>query len=671
MGAKNRMSPDDRLSSWKEIASYLDTTPRTVMRWEAVGLPVHRLQTGKRASVYAFKSELDAWVAERSQSPQADEEEAPAPSRRGLWVGIAAAAALAVLAFALRPGSIGPPVGGEPVELTRDPGLERSPAFSPDGSQVAYARRRPGAADFDIFVLDRASARTRPLAVGPTNELAPVWSPDGESIVYVREKPGGVRMLDLEIVQLEAGAAPDELGSAGRVLGELSRPVLYYREPMLLGPYFAWSADGRTLIVPDGTPSERSVSGRAPPVPRGLFSHDLASGKRKRLTSVEDVVGGDTEPALSPDGRRLAFVRRFRPYYSELFVLDLDAPHEPPRQLTHFGELVMTPRFTPDGKSILVSAGQFGAGRALWRVDVGASREPERILTPPRNLYGFDLAPDGRTVVFTRGRPRMDIWGVRVDALPHVSAPVLTSGGVDKLPTLSPDGSRMAFFSDRGETTEIWLASAEGSAPRQLTHGAGDGDDSLDWSPDGALLATTLRGPEGRDVTTVDVTTGEITRLTHGLEAQSVRWSPDGKWIHFRAKQGDAAGGIHRIARTGGAIERVASGLCLDFASDAYSALHVHENRKLIARRGDKRVILAGLSTPQAYAPARDRVFFLEPNGPNRATLEYANLDGTERATFLNVPDVGRDLTTDADATLLRWSQTEQPESDLMLVGLD
>ena len=173
----------------------------------------------------------------------------------------------------------------------------------------------------------------------------------------------------------------------------------------------------------------------------------------------------------------------------------------------------------------------------------------------------------------------MDIWGVRVDALPHVSAPVLTSGGVDKLPTLSPDGSRMAFFSDRGETTEIWLASAEGSAPRQLTHGAGDGDDSLDWSPDGALLATTLRGPEGRDVTTVDVTTGEITRLTHGLEAQSVRWSPDGKWIHFRAKQGDAAGGIHRIARTGGAIERV----------DADTRV-VAERRQAAAARGMARL---------------------------------------------------------------------------------
>jgi len=54
--------PADRLDSWKEIAAYLKRDERTVRRWEEnEGLPVHRHQHKSRATVFAYKSELDAW----------------------------------------------------------------------------------------------------------------------------------------------------------------------------------------------------------------------------------------------------------------------------------------------------------------------------------------------------------------------------------------------------------------------------------------------------------------------------------------------------------------------------------------------------------------------------------------------------------------------------------
>jgi TolB-like protein len=53
---------EDRLDSWKEVAAYLKRGARTVQRWEREkGLPVHRLRPDKLGSVFAFKSELDAW----------------------------------------------------------------------------------------------------------------------------------------------------------------------------------------------------------------------------------------------------------------------------------------------------------------------------------------------------------------------------------------------------------------------------------------------------------------------------------------------------------------------------------------------------------------------------------------------------------------------------------
>src|SRR5437899_5385775 len=50
-----------RLDSWKEIATYLKRDESTVRRWEKEGLPVHRRAHKRKASVYAYESEIDAW----------------------------------------------------------------------------------------------------------------------------------------------------------------------------------------------------------------------------------------------------------------------------------------------------------------------------------------------------------------------------------------------------------------------------------------------------------------------------------------------------------------------------------------------------------------------------------------------------------------------------------
>ncbi len=106
-------SREQRLESWKEIASYLGRSPRTVQRWERLeGLPVHRLQHDKLGSVYAYASELDAWwEARRTQlgGPEPEDDDAPesptapapadpipAKRRSSLWLGALAIALAAV-----------------------------------------------------------------------------------------------------------------------------------------------------------------------------------------------------------------------------------------------------------------------------------------------------------------------------------------------------------------------------------------------------------------------------------------------------------------------------------------------------------------------------------------------------------------------------------------------
>ncbi|MDX1571202.1 MAG: hypothetical protein R3200_12020, partial [Xanthomonadales bacterium] len=76
--------PDDRLESWKRIAAYLDRDVRTLQRWEkSEGLPIHRQMHDKQATIYAYKSELDAWRAGRTLDSIAEPSTASKSSNRG------------------------------------------------------------------------------------------------------------------------------------------------------------------------------------------------------------------------------------------------------------------------------------------------------------------------------------------------------------------------------------------------------------------------------------------------------------------------------------------------------------------------------------------------------------------------------------------------------------
>jgi TolB-like protein/Flp pilus assembly protein TadD len=110
------VKPDiGRLDSWKEIASYLKRDVTTVQRWEKrEGMPVHRHLHGRMGSVYAFTSELDAWVHSRSLLLEEDDKEPRAeplegmevggrpgvPSRTRLWMVLGGVTLLALIAVA-------------------------------------------------------------------------------------------------------------------------------------------------------------------------------------------------------------------------------------------------------------------------------------------------------------------------------------------------------------------------------------------------------------------------------------------------------------------------------------------------------------------------------------------------------------------------------------------
>ena len=92
------------LQGWKEIGAHLERDESTARRWERdAGLPVRRHLGDRRSSVYAFKSEIDAWRASRAPAPNADHIEQP---RRRLIPALAMAGAVVAALLVIRFGPV-------------------------------------------------------------------------------------------------------------------------------------------------------------------------------------------------------------------------------------------------------------------------------------------------------------------------------------------------------------------------------------------------------------------------------------------------------------------------------------------------------------------------------------------------------------------------------------
>jgi Tol biopolymer transport system component len=147
--------------------------------------------------------------------------------------------------------------------------------------------------------------------------------------------------------------------------------------------------------------------------------------------------------------------------------------------------------------------------------------------------FSPSVAPAGNRLAFSRRMQDDDVWRYRVGA---AAEPLIVSSLTEKNPQFSPDGSRIAFESDRSEEgEEIWTALANGSKPVQMTSKLGRYQRSPRWSPDGRWIAFHSQGWDGQwDVYVIDASAGRPRRIAPKPSKNSApSWSRDGKWIYF------------------------------------------------------------------------------------------------------------------------------------------
>ena len=550
------------------------------------------------------------------------------------------------------------------VAFTEYPGDEDMPSFSPDGQSVAFAWDGPAQDNFDIYVRAIGSTSLRRVTSSPLQDYSPAWSPDGRSIAFLRKPPDSGSAV---LLMVPATGGPE------REIASLSLNLLYPRASL------SWTPDGQWLVAP-GRESERE--------PEGLFLISTKDGTKRRLTrpSPEQT---DIEPAISPDGRTLAFMRSHSEGVHSIYVLPLTATYlsaGEPQPVPAFPNLrLATPQWAADGKELLFVANP-QSGMAIWRIRVP---EPGKPLQPPRRetyaAPGFRInigppsVPAHRLIYSTEVQQR-SIWLTPLGVPGRTPQQARRIGAVSQNNSgarISPDGSRIVYESIRTGSTEIWSSDLDGTHALQLTNFGGPGTGSSVWSPDGRRIAFDSR-IEGRpNIYLMPAAGGRPERLTDALaENYLPAWSKDGRWIYYCSsrsgtvevwRQPAAGGAAEQLTRHGGwAPTESPDGAALYYQRRVPAGWSL---RQLTLATGIDREILPAVME-RAFAIAQDGVYYVPLPGPDgRSTIQFQGFESKVSRLVATVSKpMNRALALSPDGSFLLYSQLDRWGQDLMLV---
>jgi Tol biopolymer transport system component len=247
-------------------------------------------------------------------------------------------------------------------------------------------------------------------------------------------------------------------------------------------------------------------------------------------------------PTWSPNGRELAFASN-RTGRSQIYVLRVADCTV--RQVTSHPAGGWQPSWSPDGRRIAFVG---NAEEDIWAVGADGTGL-RRITRGERPDYEPSWSPNGRLIAFRRGIPPGSVY------LVAPSGRGLRRLRAGSSPAWSPNGRFLAFV---GADDATWVMRSDGRGARRVSARVGNGDQDVDWAPDGRRLViggSTARGPLSLFVK--DVRGGPRRHLRASGNGYAPKWSPDGRWIAFMRPTSDTSEDVFLIRPDGRGLRRL------------------------------------------------------------------------------------------------------------------
>lgn len=238
-------------------------------------------------------------------------------------------------------------------------------------------------------------------------------------------------------------------------------------------------------------------------------------------------------------GSKIAFVTRSA-RGKQVMAMDFDGHGA--YSLTRNASLNILPDWSPDGSKVAFTS-YMRNNPDLYVVGAGGGR-PRRISSHPGMNTGASWSPDGSKIALTLskdGNPEIYVLNA---ADGRILRRLTDNRHIDTSPVWSPDGREIAFVSDRHGGPQIFVMNADGSNPRRVSRN-GDYNTTPVWSPRKGkrILAYTTRDQGRYDIVTLDLDTGDMTRITQGQgNNEEPSFSPNGRAIAFSSTRKEGAG---------------------------------------------------------------------------------------------------------------------------------
>ena len=559
------------------------------------------------------------------------------------WTGWVLAALFMIVAAGLSPSYFRrAPISTRVVPFTSLPGQKSSPAFSPDGNQIAFIWDGGESGQRGAYI--KVIGEGAPLLVASRPGFQVVWSPDGRSVAF--DRPGE----DGGIFTVPATGGPE------RRLTERSGP-------------FAWSPDQKTLAIVNRTSTEDAS---------GIILLTLETGSVRQLTNPPAGSVGDTFPAFSPDGQQLAFIRHAGTQVSDVYVVPITGGE--PQRIT-FNNLFLNGglAWTADGHEIVFSS-THGGLPTLWRVHSSGGRL-RRVIGGGDYAVQPAISRTGNRMSYLYRKADTNIWripGPLSTSQSNEPVQIIASTREEYSPQYSPDSKRIAFVSDQSGSREIWGCDSDGRNPVQLTSFGGSHTGSPRWSSDGRQIALDSR-PEGlSSIYVINATGGSTRRLTDGKSEDVLpSWSRDGRWVYFGSRRsGDWQ--IWRINTDNEHMEQVTrNGGFEAFESDDGKTLYFARQRELglwkIPPSGGEETRVLEQGIWGYWSLFKGGICLVNQRGPLQWTLEYLNFATSQTKAFGKIEHTrafggSPGFAVSADGRWILYRQVDQIDNDIMLL---